>query len=606
MTPRHPVAILRGKLFFEPTFENFYQVEEWDADEEEHEDKSVLEERLTSLGCIARPLLGDALTHLAKLIHRRTEAFRGVLTQGSALHASQATIAIEQLLCLVGIAGRCVADEGEGEIPMVPDAVALVSNEAGVRGVEDPVVLLTNQIVETIKVLDACRDANHKHLVSPLLIEGLVHFLTRLSQTYLLPQVSENYQLSPALSALFGASENGGGVEGVLSFIVQRAMAWLNVWTSEEAVMTATTQLLLSLASRKVVAKMLLGNAAWVQFSRSISMQLTRDGGVRLLPASSLSAAMQALCASISGVSGGDDQRLASGPLLRDLIAPVVARSGELLQQGFSATDLLVRAVNILHGACKSADFYTYDTIFDLVCPVLQALPAALEACKEHKDVTAAVVQLYVVVGEAHVSYLSAEQMSFFNRCCLQLLQTFARVESTSGSPAGVAPKILVESNLEFLQEHVLALLQLLLHLARKDVADFSSEGSEGQEAMDVGDVVLYGLSLIQPLITPEALGYPALARDYFGFLSWLIETYPHKVSVMQQPALDPIVACLLHGISQAAETEIARKSVEALDALATHNLITAPQPGSIVEMYPLLQVLQTSYVMDKLSLNYT
>ena len=40
---------------------------------------------------------------------------------------------------------------------------------------------------------------------------------------------------------------------------------------------------------------------------------------------------------------------------------------------------------------------------------------------------------------------------------------------SLSGSPSGAAPKILVESNLEFLREHVLALLQLLLHLARKD-----------------------------------------------------------------------------------------------------------------------------------------
>ena len=47
--------------------------------------------------------------------------------------------------------------------------------------------------------------------------------------------------------------------------------------------------------------------------------------------------------------------------------------------------------------------------------------------------------------------------------------------------------------------------LQLLLHLARKDVADFSNDGP--QATLDVGDVVLYGLSLIQPLITPEALG---------------------------------------------------------------------------------------------------
>jgi hypothetical protein len=35
---------------------------------------------------------------------------------------------------------------------MIPDAVAKVSAEAGARGVDDPVVVLTNQVVETIKV----------------------------------------------------------------------------------------------------------------------------------------------------------------------------------------------------------------------------------------------------------------------------------------------------------------------------------------------------------------------------------------------------------------------------------------------------------------------
>jgi hypothetical protein len=56
---------------------------------------------------------------------------------------------------------------------------------------------------------------------------------------------------------------------------------------------------------------------------------------------------------------------------------------------------------------------------------------------------------------------------------------------------------------------------------------------------------------------------------------------------------LDPIVACLLHGISQAAESEIARKSVEAFDALASHTLTSPPPPSSpsLLDVYPLLQV---------------
>ncbi len=128
------------------------EVEEWDAADEEHEDKSVGEERLCSLGCIARALLGDALTLLSQLIRERTEAFRGVLVEGRRLNDKEASVALEQLHSLVSIAARCIADEVEGELPMVPDAVAQVSALAATSAVDDPVVVLTNQVVEAIKV----------------------------------------------------------------------------------------------------------------------------------------------------------------------------------------------------------------------------------------------------------------------------------------------------------------------------------------------------------------------------------------------------------------------------------------------------------------------
>ena len=89
--------------------------------------------------------------------------------------------------------------------------------------------------------------------------------------------------------------------------------------------------------------------------------------------------------------------------------------------------------------------------------------------------------------------------MGIFDHSCLQLLQTFARVESgTTKSQA-----TLEADRQEWLREHMLALLQLLLHLARKDVVDFSNEERDGA---DVADVVLYGMSIIQPLVTPESL----------------------------------------------------------------------------------------------------
>ena len=40
------------------------------------------------------------------------------------------------------------------------------------------------------QVMDGCREAGHTELVSPMLVETMAHFLTRLSHTYLLPEVA--------------------------------------------------------------------------------------------------------------------------------------------------------------------------------------------------------------------------------------------------------------------------------------------------------------------------------------------------------------------------------------------------------------------------------
>ena len=64
------------------------------------------------------------------------------------------------------------------------------------------------------------------------------------------------------------------------------------------------------------------------------------------------------------------------------------------------------------------------------------------------------------------MSFLSAPQMGFFNRCCLQLLQTFARSSSAevqlAQRPAAAAARSALahEFSLDSLREHVLALLQ--------------------------------------------------------------------------------------------------------------------------------------------------
>ena len=60
-------------------------------------------------------------------------------------------------------------------------------------------------------------------------------------------------------------------------------------------------------------------------------------------------------------------------------------------------------------------------------------------------------------------------------------LQAFAQAEDGRRTVAGQLVRELKE---QWLHEHLISLLQLLLHLARKDVADFANESGAG--AMDV------------------------------------------------------------------------------------------------------------------------
>ncbi|KAJ1479106.1 hypothetical protein T484DRAFT_2898447 [Baffinella frigidus] len=234
----------------------------------------------------------------------------------------------------------------------------------------------------------------------------------------------------------------------------------------------------------------------------------------------------------------------------------------------------------MLSGASKASDFYTADTIFEMVAPILDACPPALVACQDRQDVTAAVVGLYVSIAESQVSWLSVEQMSIFDLACLKLLRTFAGIEEQD-SVRGKASWRRTERE-DWLGHHMLALLQLLLNLARHgdrtDSVDFSKEARGGH--MDVADVVLYGLGLIQPLITPEALQVPALAKAFFNLLGWLMEAHPHKIAELEKSVADPLMACLLHGL-QHMDADLSRVAVEAIDALASHHVTMVQVNGT-------------------------
>jgi hypothetical protein len=89
----------------------------------------------------------------------------------------------------VKIAGHILADEGEGEVPCIPEMICVVSTEAerqrggGVNEADaaahDPIVCLINGIVQLVLVLDEGRAAGRKEVSSPLLAQTCTWFFSR-------------------------------------------------------------------------------------------------------------------------------------------------------------------------------------------------------------------------------------------------------------------------------------------------------------------------------------------------------------------------------------------------------------------------------------------
>ncbi|KAJ1479105.1 hypothetical protein T484DRAFT_1815595 [Baffinella frigidus] len=56
-------------------------------------------------------------------------------------------VVFEQLHWLIRISGHLVADEGEGEVPSIPDSISFLSSRSDPSQGEDPVVSLTSALV---------------------------------------------------------------------------------------------------------------------------------------------------------------------------------------------------------------------------------------------------------------------------------------------------------------------------------------------------------------------------------------------------------------------------------------------------------------------------
>ncbi|KAG4916985.1 hypothetical protein JHK87_054542 [Glycine soja] len=143
-----------------------------------HASVSAMDERLSCYALIARASVNVTIPLLIRVFSERV----GCLSQGRGI--IDLTETLEELYSLLLIIGHVIADEGEGELPLVPNTIQTQFVVNAVEADKHPVVLLSSSI---IKFAEQCLSPEMRASVfSPRLMESIIWFLARWSRTYLM------------------------------------------------------------------------------------------------------------------------------------------------------------------------------------------------------------------------------------------------------------------------------------------------------------------------------------------------------------------------------------------------------------------------------------
>ncbi|KAG4189287.1 hypothetical protein ERO13_A08G217300v2 [Gossypium hirsutum] len=482
---------------------------------------SAMDERLSSYALIARAAIDVTIPLLTRLFSEhfaRLHQGRGIIDP---------TETLEELYSLLLITGHVLADEGEGETPLVPTAIQTNFVDV-VEAEKHPVVVLSGSI---IRFAEQGMDPEVRAAIfSPRLMEAVIWFLARWSHTYLMPLeeancLSNDYQQQhqsinsrKALLSFFGEHNQG---QVVLNIIVRISTMTLMSYPGEKDLQGLTCHHLLhTLVRRKTICYQLVSLDSW----RDLANAFTNEKSLFLLSSANQRSLAQTLVLSASGLRNSE----AANQYVKGLMGHMTTYLVELSNR----SDLK----SVAHQP---------DIIMSVSC-LLERLRGAAAAAGPRRQ---------RAMYEIGISVMNP---------VLLLLEVYKDEISIS-----LSSTLLSEAKTEKYKD-LRALLQLLSSLCSKDLVDFSSDSIEAA-GINISQVVFFGLHIVTPLISLELLKYPKLCHDYFSLLSHIVEVYPETLAQLNSEAFAHIIGTLDFGLHHQ-DLEVVSMCLGALKALAAYN----------------------------------
>ncbi|KAG4394207.1 hypothetical protein AAZX31_03G230100 [Glycine max] len=512
-----------------------------------HASVSAMDERLSCYALIARASIDVTIPLLIRVFSERV----GHLNQGRGI--IDLTETLEELYSLLLIIGHVIADEGEGELPLVPNTIQTQFVVNAVEADKHPVILLSSSI---IKFAEQCLSPEMRASVfSPRLMESIIWFLARWSRTYLMSSdgIGEKildsghhheHSSKKALLCFFGEHNQG---KLVLDIIVRISFIALTSYPGEKDLQGLTCyQLLHSLVQQKHICVHLVTLNSWRELATVFSTEKT----LLLLDTAHQRSLAQTLVRSASGIRNSE----ASSQYVRNLMGPIATYIVEISSKSnfksiAQQPDILLSVscmLERLRGAASASEPRTQKAIYDLGFSVMNHILVFLEVYKHESAVVYLLLKFVVDWIDGQITYLEAQETAAVVNFCMRLLQLYSS-HNIGKISLSLSSSLLSEAKTDKYRD-LRALLQLLSSLCSKDMIDFSSDSIEAQ-GTNISQVVYFGLHMVTPLISMDLLKYPKLCHDYFSLLSHMLEVYPETFAQLNSEAFAHILGTLDFGL---------------------------------------------------------
>eukprot|EP00118_Oscarella_pearsei_P011593 m.78733 g.78733 ORF g.78733 m.78733 type:complete len:1139 (+) comp36115_c0_seq1:87-3503(+) len=566
-----------------------------DIHELEEDDCIAFGAELTNVAILGRSAVADTLPLLCNVLKDRVAKYDEVLHFRQSHDQSFMKTAVvdltslhEGLHWLALIAGFFLANDVGDEMLKIPDellnysisraddvtsvedTVKLLShvNDAGSftsswSGKEDDVVQIAALVLRLVFLETRFVGLEFHSAVSPLVCRSVVFFLHRWCLAYLLPDESLYERLSFPVLAAFGEGSESGLL--VMKMLLDKVVFNLSSWSGETELVDDSADLLLALVQSRSRSLLCLRWESLWSLVRFALLEPSSSFATKL-PSKTRKSVAKALVTVGSAVKDEGDRL----EYWKKLLEPFQARYASTLSSHHASQDdvnvklEMVTLVECISGLAMGAQKNNHNALFTFMVSMFASSVSLLGIYRECAEVVSAVLEMFVGVTEFLLPYLGEIDSLKLYEICLEMIREYSGCTGRKSRSVGGS---------ENLSDDLSQLLSLLINLISKDCLNFSDEGAVSVEVTDaknpvsVTDVVLFGLSIILPLVTMDSLRIPFVHSKYFKLVSFICELYPENVCCLPDDQFSSLMHSLEIGMNNFG-VEITKLCLEGLSGL--------------------------------------